>query len=294
MMELGRVGIWSGELGLMPAVEMGRTVAIIEELGYRTIWYPESVTKEAFSQAATILAAGDRIIAASGIANIWARDATAMINGARTLGEAYPDRFMLGIGVSHAPTVADRGADYRRPLDAMRSYLDAMAAARYHGPQPAEEPPVMLAALGPRMLRLAAERTRGAHPYFVPVEHTAEARRVMGPDALLAPEQAVVLMSEAEEARAVARKHTSAYLARDNYRNNLLRLGWGEADLSEGASDAAVDAVVAWGDSEAIRDRVAAHLAAGADHVSVQVLTDETGGYPIAELRELTPALAEL
>lgn len=293
-MNLGRVGIWSGQLGAMPTSAVNEVVRQIESLGYRAIWFPESVTKEVFSQAALLLASGDEIVAASGIANIWARDPMAMMNGARTLAEAFPDRFLLGIGVSHAPTIDRRGGTYARPLTAMRAYLDAMEDAPYLGPSPSPEPPVVLAALGPRMLELAGTRTWGAHPYFTPVEHTALARAALGPDALLAPEQAVVLADDAETARSIAREHTERYLALDNYRNNLLRLGWSAADVTDGGSDALVDAVVAWGDASSIQAGVAAHLAAGADHVCVQVLNGPADRFPIDELTRLTPALSEL
>jgi len=293
-MELGRVGVWSGQVGRMPAAAVREAVVVIEELGFRTIWYPESGAKEAMSQAAILLAASREMVVAPGIANIWARDPMAMINGARTLGDAFPDRFLLGIGVSHAPSVARRGHDYRRPLSTMRTYLDGMDAAPYIGPEPSSPPEIVLAALGPRMLRLAAQRTRGAHPYFVPVEHTTFARAELGPEPLLAPEQAVVLSTDPAEARRIARIHTRHYLALDNYRNNLLRLGWSDDDVAGDGSDALVDAVVAWGDVAAIQERVAAHLEEGADHVCVQVLNGPADEFPVAELRRLSGPLLEL
>ena len=293
-MELGRVGIWSMQLGRMPAAAVRQAVAEIEALGFRAVWYPEVLAKETMSQAALLLAAGSEGVVASGVANIWARDPVAMMNGARTLAEAYPGRFLLGIGVGHAVTAARRGNVYRRPLAAMEAYLTAMAEAPYLGPPPAEAPPVVLAALGPRMLQLAGARARGAHSYFVPVEHTAFARSVLGPGPLLAPEQAVVLADDAAEARSVARNHTRVYLGLSSYPANLRRLGWSEADVAGDGSDALVDAVVAWGGVPAIQARVAAHLAAGADHVSVQVLNGPPDRFPMAELRRLAPALLEL
>jgi len=293
-MELSRVGIWSMQLGRMPAAAVRQTVAEIEALGFRAVWYPETLAKETMSQAALLLAAGSEGVVASGVANIWARDPVAMMNGARTLAEAYPGRFLLGIGVGHAVTAARRGNVYRRPLAAMEAYLTAMAEAPYLGPPPAEAPPVVLAALGPRMLQLAGARARGAHSYFVPVEHTALARSILGPGPLLAPEQAVVLADDAAEARAIARNHTRVYLGLSSYPANLRRLGWSEADVAGDGSDALVDAVVAWGGVPAIQARVAAHLAAGADHVSVQVLNGPPDRFPMAELRRLAPALLEL
>jgi probable F420-dependent oxidoreductase len=293
-MELGKVGVWTGQLGIMPATETRGALPEIEALGFRALWFPESVSKEAFSQAAIMLGVAKELVIATGIANIWARDATSMMNGARTLEEAFPGRFLMGLGVSHGPSVGRRGHDYRHPLATMRSYLEAMRASRYVGPLPEDEPSIVLAALGPRMLQLAAEQTRGAHPYFVPVEHTRFARALLGSRPVLAPEQAVVITDNAREGRAIARAHTRHYLALDNYRNNLLRLGWSEEDLEGEGSDDLVDAVVAWGSIDDIRARVAAHLEAGADHVSVQVLNGLPDRFPIEELRLLAPALLEL
>jgi probable F420-dependent oxidoreductase len=278
----------------MPATAAREAMVAIEALGFGAVWYPESAAKEAMSQAAVLLAATSEIAVASGIANMWARDPAAMINGARTLADAFGDRFLLGIGVSHAPSVARRGHHYRRPLQAMRAYLEGMEDAPYQGPAPSSPPQIVLAALGPRMLRLAAERTWGAHPYFVPVEHTSFARAELGPGPLLAPEQGVVLSTDPGEARSIARDHARYYLALDNYRNNLERMGWSASDVAGDGSDELIDAVIAWGDVAAIQARVAAHLAAGADHVCVQVLNGPRDQFPLSELRLLAAALLEL
>ncbi|HZT53325.1 MAG TPA: LLM class F420-dependent oxidoreductase [Gaiellaceae bacterium] len=291
MTELGRIGVWLGPLSLRSAAETRELAPELEELGYSALWFGEGVgTKECFSQAATLLGWTRRAVVASGIANLYARDPMAMANGARTLADAYPGRLLLGIGVSHAPSVAARGHDYGRPLATMRAYLDAMDEAAYRAVPPAEPPDRVLAALGPRMLRLAAERTRGAHPYFTPPEHTRSAREVLGPGPLLAPEQAFLLDSDPASARAKAREHTVFYLELDNYRRNLLRLGFTEDDFHGGGSDRLVDAIVAWGDVDAVRERVRAHLDAGADHVCVQAI----GVDPLDELRQAAPALAGL
>jgi probable F420-dependent oxidoreductase len=226
-------------------------------------------------------------VVATGIANIWARDAQAMRAGQLTLAEAYPARFLLGLGVSHVPLVDTRGHRYDRPYSAMRAYLDAMDQARYESPAPAESPIRVLAALGPRMLELAAERADGAHPYFVPVSHTELARRIMGPGKLLCPEQAVVMDPDPRSAREVARRHTGAYLRLPNYRQNLLRLGFSEADCEGGGSDRLVDAIVAHGSAEVVAQRLREHLQAGADHVAIQVLTGDPLVVPLAEWREL-------
>jgi probable F420-dependent oxidoreductase len=290
-MELSRIGVWLGPLSSRAAADTREFAAELERLGYGAFWFAEGVgTKEAFTQAATLLSWTDRAVVATGIANIYARDPMAMANGAKTLADAYPGRFLLGVGVSHAPSVAARGHDYAKPLGAMRSYLDAMDASVFRVPEPAEPPPRVLAALGPRMLELAAERSRGAHPYFTPPEHTAMAREVMGAGPLLAPEQAFVLDTDPSSARAKAREHMTYYLALDNYRRNLQRLGFAEDELEGGGSDRLVDAIVAWGGVGAVRARVKAHLDAGADHVCVQAVGDD----PLDELRQVAPALSEL
>jgi probable F420-dependent oxidoreductase len=208
------------------------------------------------------------------------------------LSEAFPGRFVLGLGVSHQPMVEGlRGQTYERPLAAMREYLERMDAAMYVAAEPAEPPRRVLAALGPKMLTLAAERTDGAHPYNVPPEHTAGAREILGPEKLLAPEQAVLLETDPTEARRIGRSHVAIYRDLPNYMNNLRRFGITDDDIADGGSDRLVDMLVAWGDVDAIRARVQAHLDAGADHVAVQVLTPERGTVPLDEWRELAPAL---
>lgn len=288
--DLGRVGVWTWPLVTAPAAHVRTAVRAIEDMGYGTVWFPESRGREAIALSAMLLAETSTLKVAPGIANIWARDPSAAAGAAMALGEAWPGRFVLGLGVSHAPAVAARGHDYSRPLTYMRQYLDAMEQAAFVGPSPEVAVPVILAALGPKMLQLAADRTDGAHPYFVPVAHTEFAREVMGPNAYLAPEQAVVLEDDPDRARALARSHMRGYLLLDNYRRNLLRLGWPDSDLDEGGSDAIVDAVVAWGSVEEVGDRIAAHHEAGADHVSIQVITD-SDEIPLAELEQLAGLL---
>ena len=287
--DLGRVGVWSWSLVDQPAAQVRRAAAAVEDMGYRTVWFPESRGREAFVTAALILSATNRLAAVTGIASIWARDPNAAAGGAMALGEAWPGRFVLGLGVSHAPSVARRGSTYEHPIARMKDYLDGITAASFVGPPADPEVPVVLAALGPQMLRLAASRTSGAHPYFVPVEHTRTAREVMGPGPWLAPEQAVVITTDPVRARAIARRHTRGYLALDNYRRNLVRLGWSESDLDGEGSDALVDAVVAWGDADAVASRIRAHLEAGADHVGIQVLSDDP--FPLTDLSALAERL---
>jgi len=292
---LGRVGVWSWALQRLSAADAGAAARELEALGYPVVWIPETVgNKEVFSHAAILLARTTRIIVASGIASIHARDPMAMVNGARALSEAYPDRFVLGIGVSHAPSVAARGGTYGRPVEMMRTYLDAMAAAQYGAPEPDPPVPLVLAALGPRMLELAAERADGAHPYFVPVEHTPFARRHLGPEPSLVVEQTAVLTTDLAEGRRIGRAFAKSYLALPNYVNNLRRLGWGDADLVGDGSDRLIDAVVVSGDVDAIVARVRAHLDGGADHVCLQVRADRSSDPALATFRELAAAFGEV
>lgn len=275
----------------LPATELRRAVAAIEEMGFGTIWIGEAVAREPFAASALILAATKQVKVATGIANIWVRDATAMINGARTLAEGWPNRFVLGLGVSHQPMVKERGHQYERPLTAMREYLEAMENTRYRPPMPDPPPPIVLAALGVKMLQLARERTAGAHPYFVPVEHTLEARGILGDHRVLAPEAAVVFGHNREGARATGDRYMQTYLALPNYRQNLVRLGWPHDQLEAAGSDQLFDAMVAWGDDREIARKLRLHHEAGADHVAVQVLTAPPNKAPLDDLRRLAPLI---
>lgn len=289
---IGSLGIFSGQLAAFPTAVQRRVVAELEELGFDAIWYGEAAGREPFVQGSIFLTATRRMTVATGIANIYARDAMAMAFGARSLNELGEGRFVLGLGVAHASNVTIRGHDYGRPVPTMRAYLDGMDAAeeRWRGPE-APPPPRVLAALRPRMLKLAADRTDGAHPYFVPVDHTRRARAILGPDKLLAPEQAVVLAQSRGEAREVGDRHTSFYLRAPNYRNSLLELGWPEADLEPPGSDALFDALIAWGGADEVRQRVHEHRDAGADHVILNLVTGDPSRPYLDEARLLAPAL---
>jgi probable F420-dependent oxidoreductase len=291
---LGPAGVWSWALQRLGASDAGAAARGLEAIGYPAVWIPETLgNKEVFGHAGILLAATQRIAVASGIASIHARDPMAMANGARTLGEAYPGRFVLGIGVSHAPSVATRGGSYGPPIETMRAYLDAMAAAPYGAPEPVPPVPLVLAALGPRMLELAAERSDGAHPYFVPVEHSAFARRHLGPEPCLVVEQTAVLATDPAEGRRVARAFAKNYLALPNYANNLRRLGWSDDDLAGEGSDRLIDAVIVCGDVDAIVGRVRAHLDAGADSVCLQVRAQSSADPALGALAEIAAALLE-
>ncbi|MEU8175669.1 TIGR03620 family F420-dependent LLM class oxidoreductase [Microbispora hainanensis] len=287
---LGRTGVWLSSLATVPAAEARKAAAEIEELGYPALWVGETpFGREAFTNAALLLSATRRLQVATGIANIYGRDPVAAANGAATLAEAWDRRFVLGLGVSHKPLVTPRGHDYSAPFAYMRDYLDGMDQASIQVPLE-EKPPRMLAALRRRMLELAARRAQGAHPYFVPPEHSAKAREILGPDPVLAPEQAVVVETDPGRAREIAREYASMYLALPNYTNNLRELGFSDDDFAGGGSDRLIDAIVVWGDPETIAERVRAHHDAGADHVCVQPLADSVGTQ-IEHLRLLAPAL---
>ena len=293
-MDLGRVGLWTHQFDMQPAARTREVVAEIEEQGWGVLWIAETVGREALTHAGLMLSATDRLVVATGVANIYLRAPGVAAAGQRLLADDSGGRFLLGLGVSHAPMVEGLlHQSWDRPLTRMREYLDAMDGAFTIAPAPAEDPPRLLAALGPRMLALAAERAWGALTYFVPVDHTPVAREHLGAGPQLAVEQAVVLSTDAEVARSAARKHMAIYLTLPNYTNNLRRLGWGDDDLAAPGSDALVDALVAWGDAGAIAARVAAQLEAGADHVCLQVLDNDVTALPLDDWRALAPAVLD-
>jgi len=271
-MKLGKLGVWASLDGMTAAAALAFAQRV-EQRGYTALWTPESRGRNVLVNAAWLLAGTTRLIVATGIANIYARDAVAMANAQRGLNEQSGNRFLLGLGVSHRPLVSDmRGHSYGRPVPTMRSYLNAMRAAPYQAPPPSQPPTTVLAALGPKMLALSAEITDGAHPYCVTPEHTAEARQILGANKLLCPELMVLLETDPSAARAAARTALSPYIQLENYANNWRRLGFSDEDLAGGGSDRFVDANVAWGDEGAIRARIQLFWDAGADHVSIQSL----------------------
>ena len=282
-LQLGSTGIWTNQLDALPAARAQEIAAELETLGFGALWFGEAYGREALTQAGLLLAGTRRIVIATGIANIYGRDPVTMAAGQKTLAEAYPNRFLLGLGVSHVPLVEQlRGHRYDKPVATMRSYLDAMDQASYRAAPPSIKPLRILAALGPQMLRLAAERTDGAHPYNTTPEHTAQARKLLGAGPLLCPEQAVILETNATKARAIARKFLAVYLTHPNYTNNFLR---------NGGSDWLIDAVIAWGDLKAVLSRIEEHRSAGADHVCIQVLTEGQQEFPLSESRTIAAAL---
>ncbi len=274
---LRRPGVWFFTDGLA-AAQAAEFAERIETLGYSALWLPETVGRDPFAHIAHLGNHTSSLLFATGIANIFHRHPGVMKQAANTLAEQTDGRFLLGLGVSHAPLVEGlRKLDYSRPRSQMRHYLEAMDASPYRGPRPAEPPPRLLGALGPRMLELAGELGDGAHPYFTTPKHTARARQTLGPDKLLCVEQKVVLDTDADRARQTANTAIDLYAGLPNYRNNWIRLGFDD-DVIERREDHFVDAVVAWGDEQALRERVQAHYDAGATHVCIQPLGAQARG----------------
>lgn len=296
---LGRLGIWSGlhQLAALDDAAARTVVTEADRLGYGALWIGENLAREAMSHAAILLSRSERLVVATGIANMWARDPAAMANGARTLALAHPGRVVLGVGVSHRPIVAERGgtAVSGGPLSSAVDYLERMASTSWLGPHVDDPAPVLLGSQGPRMLEVAGRLAHGAHPYLVTPEWTRRARSILGPAALLAPEQGVVLTSDPAEARRLARRHLEHYLALPNYRRSFLRQDFVQADLEDGGSDVLVDGLIAWGTPEQVADRARDHVEAGADHVALQFLTSSVDGLleameAMANLLDLSPS----
>lgn len=284
-MELGKLGVWCFTDTLTPA-QLTELAQHTERLGYSALWYPEALSYESFSLGSFLLHQTETLIIATGIANIYARDATAAKWGQHTLAKFYGGRFLLGLGVSHNPLVEDlRGHRSGKPVATMRAYLDAMDKAAASAPPLEDPPPTVLAALGPRMTALAAARTAGAMPYNVTPEHTARARALLGPDKWLCVEQKILLVQDPAKARAVARQTMAFYMPLTNYRDNWLRLGFSEDDLADGGSNRFLDAMVAWGGKSAIQQRIQEHFDAGASHVCIQALHPD--GHPRPDLSAL-------
>jgi probable F420-dependent oxidoreductase len=272
-MHLTRTGVFAW-IDDFSAPEVAAFAQRVESWGYGALWYPEAMGRESFATASWLLANTRRLVVGTGIANIYARDPNSAASAQRGLSEQSGDRFLLGLGVSHLPLVEGvRGHRYGQPVATMRAYLQAMAKAPYQAPPPLQPPRTVLAALGPKMLALAAELADGAHPYNVTPEHTHEARRTLGPGKLLCVEQAAILESDASVARACARAFLDLYLQLPNYVNNWKRMGFTDADIAGGGSDRLVDATIAWGDEGLIRARIKSHFDAGADHVCIQALS---------------------
>jgi len=291
--DIGRVGIWTAALDAHPSARATEAALELEAMGYPVLWINETTGRDPFVLAALLLAGTSTLKVATGIANVYARDAMTTSSCQKTLSEAFAGRFLLGLGVS-SPVLVERVRkhSYAKPYSYLKAYLDDMDQALFNAVGPAEDPGRVLAALGPKMLELSATRANGAHPYLTTPEHTQEARDIIGPDALLAPEQMVVLETDPPAARATGRAALAFYLRAPGYLANLRRLGFSDDDWADpkAASDRLVDSIVAWGDVDAVARRVAAHHDAGADHVCIQVLRSDRE-LPTTEWRELAAAL---
>jgi len=269
-MQLGRLGVWY-PLDAQPARAAADTARRIENLGYSALWIPEAIGRHPFVHAGWLLANTQRLIVATGIASIYHREPGVTVAAQKALAEQSGNRFLLGLGVSHKPMVEGlRGLRYGAPVATMKQYLEKMDASPYNAVAPSEEPPRVIAALGPKMLQLARDACAGAHPYFTSPEHTAMARSVLGPDKWLCVEQKIILETDPGKARPLARANARIYLGLPNYRNNWKRMGLTDADFEDGGSDRFVDGTFAWGDADAIKARIQAHFDAGASHVCIQ------------------------
>lgn len=271
-MKIDRLAVWLNTIGYTSA-QLVAFARRLETWGYGTLWINDGMGSDPFVLAAKLLASTDRLQVALGVANIYSRDPTTMLGAQYGLNEQWGDRFLLGMGVSH-PFIVEgmRGHAYGKPLVTMRAYLEAMRSIDYPGPMPAERPPTVIAALGPKMLALAASHADGAHPFSTTPEHTAMARGVLGPGKLLLVEQKVMLESDPAKARAVGRGLAAGLAGIPNYRNSFLRMGFTEADFAGGGSERLADSLLAWGDEDAVRRRIRAHWDAGADQVALQVM----------------------
>jgi probable F420-dependent oxidoreductase len=287
MERLTGTGVWSAALRYGDPGAAGAAAAELEQLGYRALWVPD-IGGDVFGAVANLLAATTTTTVATGILNLWMHSPGDTASAHARLTAEHGDRFLVGIGVSHQPLIdKEEAGRYRRPLAQMVAYLDGLDTADPPLPPAARA----LAALGPKMLELARTRAAGVHPYLVTPEHTATAREALGAEALVAPEQAIVVETDPTAARQLARLHLSGYLGLPNYANNWRRLGFTEDDIADGGSDRLVDALVAWGDVDTIARRVQAHRDAGADHVCVQVIVADRLALPRDEWRAVAPAL---
>lgn len=289
----GGVGIWTTTHETVRASRIGAITSALESGGFGALWTPEAYGREAMTGAMLLLEASSTLVVATGIASIYARDAMATAAASRTLAERSSERFVLGLGVSHRPMVERaRGGVYEPPLGAMASYLDAYESASVMSAEHDVAPPTVLAALGPKMLALAATRTDGALSYLVTTEHTASARATLGSDAFLAVEQSVVLGEERDEFLRRAHDHLNWYTGLDNYRASWRRLGFTDEDFVRGGSERLCDEIVLHGDPGAIGRRIDEHLAAGADHVCLQVLGTSVGEVPFEQWATLSATVA--
>jgi probable F420-dependent oxidoreductase len=284
-MDLGRFGIWTFDFERQPAAQMRESIQELEEQGWRAFWIPELLGREALTHAGYLLACTDRMHVINGIAQIWSHAARSTYGASLLLADAYPNRHVLGLGF---------GGEQRpgtTPIRAMTEYLDQLDTIETPNPRPSAPVRRILAAYGPKMLELARDRSAGAHTYHVNVAHTAQAREILGPDAFLGVEHAVLFESDPDKARTIARQHLDSYLNSTYNVAKFRRLGYSESDIADGGSDRLVDDFVFWGDLDSIVEKLHAHVEAGADHVGVQVIGIEPGQSAMPYWRMLADAL---
>jgi len=271
-MKMGRLGVWA-QVDCMTASAEAEFARDVEQWGYSALWTPEAMGRDVLVNSGWLLANTRKLVIASGIANIFARDAMAMAAARVQLNEQSGGRLLLGMGISHAPIVsAIRGHIYEKPVTTMRTYVEAMAHAEYSSPRPSDSTLTVIAALGPKMLALARDFADGAHPYNTTVAQTAAARAVLGPNKLLCVEQKVLLETNAARAREIARAYLRPYLRLSNYVNSWRRAGFDDGDFADNGSNRLVGTLVAWGDEDALVGRIREHWQAGADHICIQAL----------------------
>jgi probable F420-dependent oxidoreductase len=284
---IGKLGIWSASLRNAEPAVAAEAAAELDELGYGALWFPAGGPDGFVEQVTALLDATRRAVIATGIVSVWTHSPLDIAKQHHQFQQQYPGRFLLGLGISHPHVVERAGLTYQRPLKKLAEFLAALDTA----PTPVPVDERILASLGPKSLELAREHSLGTHPYFVPVAHTRYARQILGPGKIIGTELMVVLDTNPETARATARQHMAMYLGAPNYVNNLLRLGYSQADIDNGGSDRIVDDIVAWGDEARIGARIAEHHAAGADHICLQVLTADRRVPARAEWRQLGQVL---
>lgn len=278
-MDLSALGVF-GYLDTMTGTQAAEYARTVERLGYSVLWFPETFGRDPFPTAVHLLGATSRLVIATGIANVWKREAIAMAGSARTVGELFEDRFILGLGVSGGPFMARNGLRFDQPVTFMRDYLAKMKAAQHKAPTAKHEPPIVIAALLPKMLRLAAEETHGTVTAMIPPQHIARMRADLGPGKWICAQQHVMLEPDAKKARAAARAFLHFYLSAPPYQRSLRAMGYTGDDLANDGSDRLIDEIIAWGDERVLRVRLEAHRTAGANHVFITPLNPDGGLLP--------------
>jgi probable F420-dependent oxidoreductase len=289
-MDIGALGVF-GYLDAMTGAQAAEYARTVERLGYSVLWFPETFGRDPFPTAVHLLGGTTRLIVATGIANVWKREAITMAGSASTVAELFDDRFILGLGVSGGPFMARNGLRFEKPVSFMREYLAKMKATQHKAPIARHETPIVIAALLPKMLRLAAEETCGTVTAMIPPRHIARMRAELGPDKWICAQQHVMLEPDAKKARGAARAFLHFYLSAPPYQRSLRAMGYTDDDLANDGSDRLIDEIIAWGDERVLRERIEAHRQAGANHVFITPLNPAGGLLPgMAAVEALAPA----